>query len=64
VMVNFYSGFVQCNASRNATVDDVIGEYIPKCCTIVNVSVQESIFRLHLDIFNLDGQSFHAIKER
>jgi hypothetical protein len=26
VMVNFYSVFVQCNTTRNATVDDVIGQ--------------------------------------
>jgi len=26
VMVNFYSDFVQCNKSKNATIDDVIGE--------------------------------------
>jgi hypothetical protein len=45
VMVNFYSGFIQCNESKNATVDDVIGEYLENCRTVVNVSVQESIFR-------------------
>ena len=29
MMVNFYSGHVQCNKSRNATIDDVVGEYQP-----------------------------------
>jgi len=28
-MVNFYSDYVQCNKSRNATIDDVVGEYWP-----------------------------------
>jgi hypothetical protein len=27
VMVNFYSNFVQCNKSKNATMDDVVGKY-------------------------------------
>jgi hypothetical protein len=26
-MVNFYKEFVQCNKSRNATIDDIVGEY-------------------------------------
>lgn len=25
VMVNFYSNFVNCNCSRNATIQDVVG---------------------------------------
>ena len=29
MMVNFYSDHVQCNKSRNATIDDVVGEYRP-----------------------------------
>ena len=25
-MVNFYSGFVNCDKSRNATIEDVVGK--------------------------------------
>jgi hypothetical protein len=46
VMVNFCAGFIQCNASKNATLDDVIGEYMVNWGTVVNGSLQEAILRL------------------
>ncbi|PNF33642.1 Dipeptidase 1 [Cryptotermes secundus] len=41
VMVNFYSGFIQCNASKNATVDDVIAHinHIRKTAGVNHVGI-------------------------
>jgi hypothetical protein len=56
VMVNFYSDFVQCNKSKNATLDDVIGEYrtsVPLLSEFTPVWYR-----------NLRQQNFHAATEK